>query len=54
MQDFLLLTVVAAAAVYGQFLMKRLDRFLEDCQQARNLEIRNLQSDYGNDERDIV
>ena len=39
MQDVLLIPVVAAAFVYGWFLMKRLDRFLEANRCAQKLQI---------------
>ncbi|MCI8673638.1 MAG: hypothetical protein HFI89_09210 [Lachnospiraceae bacterium] len=53
MQDILLLAVVTAATVYGWFLMKRLDQFLEVCRQARDLQD-DLQSYYGNHKDDML
>lgn len=53
MQDFLLLAVVASAVVYGWFLMKKVDRFLEVCRQARDLQDK-LQADCGNHKDDML
>lgn len=44
MREAVLLAVVAAAFAFGDFLMKRLDRFLEENRQAQEREAREAAS----------